>query len=198
MLRYLRKLQLKDLALDRSMIPLGSCTMKLNAATEMMPVSMAGFAHIHPFAPKGQTSGLPAAVRRPRGLALPHHRLRRRLAAAQCRQPGRVCRSPEHPRLSPLARRCRARCLPHSLIRARHQPGQRRHGRHAGRGGRLRRAGQCRHRRSDREGGGARGPTRGPDDHLPLDPRRVRGERQGGLRRHPRAMAGRSTWTAPI
>ncbi len=57
MLRYLRKLQLKDLALDRSMIPLGSCTMKLNAATEMMPVSMAGFAHIHPFAPKSQTTG---------------------------------------------------------------------------------------------------------------------------------------------
>ena len=81
--------------------------------------------------------GLPGAVRRPRGLALPDHRLRRRLAAAQCRQPGRVCRSPEHPRLSPLARRCRARCLPHSVIRARHQPGQRRHGRHARRGGRL-------------------------------------------------------------
>jgi glycine dehydrogenase len=57
MLRYLRKLQLKDLALDRSMIPLGSCTMKLNAAVEMMPVSMAGFAHIHPFAPEGQTKG---------------------------------------------------------------------------------------------------------------------------------------------
>jgi glycine dehydrogenase len=57
MLRYLRKLQLKDIALDRSMIPLGSCTMKLNAAVEMMPVSMAGFAHIHPFAPRRQTEG---------------------------------------------------------------------------------------------------------------------------------------------
>ena len=57
MLRYLRKLQLKDIALDRSMIPLGSCTMKLNAAVEMMPVSMAGFAHIHPFAPAEQTAG---------------------------------------------------------------------------------------------------------------------------------------------
>jgi len=57
MLRYLRKLQLKDIALDRSMIPLGSCTMKLNAAAEMMPVSMPGFAHIHPFAPADQTRG---------------------------------------------------------------------------------------------------------------------------------------------
>ncbi len=60
LLRYMRKLQLKDLALDRSMIPLGSCTMKLNAAVEMMPVSMAGFAHIHPFAPTDQTRGYQA------------------------------------------------------------------------------------------------------------------------------------------
>jgi len=57
MLRYLRKLQLKDLALDRSMIPLGSCTMKLNAAAEMIPVSYPGFADLHPFAPKGQAEG---------------------------------------------------------------------------------------------------------------------------------------------
>ncbi len=57
MLRYLRKLQLKDLALDRSMIPLGSCTMKLNAAAEMIPVSYPGFADLHPFAPQGQAKG---------------------------------------------------------------------------------------------------------------------------------------------
>ena len=57
MLRYLRKLQLKDLALDRSMIPLGSCTMKLNAAAEMIPVSYPGFADLHPFVPKDQAEG---------------------------------------------------------------------------------------------------------------------------------------------
>ena len=57
MLRYLRELADKDLALDRTMIPLGSCTMKLNAVSEMLPVSWPEFAHIHPFAPESQTVG---------------------------------------------------------------------------------------------------------------------------------------------
>jgi glycine dehydrogenase len=57
MLRYLRRLADKDLALDRTMIPLGSCTMKLNAATEMIPITLEGFARIHPFAPREQTEG---------------------------------------------------------------------------------------------------------------------------------------------
>jgi glycine dehydrogenase len=57
MLRYLRSLADKDLALDRSMIPLGSCTMKLNAVSEMLPVSWPEFAHLHPFAPPEQTAG---------------------------------------------------------------------------------------------------------------------------------------------
>jgi glycine cleavage system P protein (glycine dehydrogenase) len=57
MLRYLRYLQSKDIALDRSMIPLGSCTMKLNATTEMIPVTWRNFAMIHPFAPLEQTQG---------------------------------------------------------------------------------------------------------------------------------------------
>ena len=51
MLRYLRRLADRDLALDRTMIPLGSCTMKLNAAAEMMPLTWPGFSDIHPFAP---------------------------------------------------------------------------------------------------------------------------------------------------
>ncbi|MFZ3323876.1 MAG: aminomethyl-transferring glycine dehydrogenase [Usitatibacter sp.] len=57
MLRYLRSLADKDLALDRSMIPLGSCTMKLNATSEMIPVSWREFAHIHPLAPADQWRG---------------------------------------------------------------------------------------------------------------------------------------------
>ncbi|MDP2171897.1 MAG: aminomethyl-transferring glycine dehydrogenase [Rhodocyclaceae bacterium] len=57
MLRYLKSLQNKDLALDHAMIPLGSCTMKLNAAAEMMPVSWPAFGGMHPFAPAEQALG---------------------------------------------------------------------------------------------------------------------------------------------
>jgi glycine dehydrogenase len=57
MLRYLRALSDKDLALDRTMIPLGSCTMKLNATTEMIPVTWKEFGNIHPFAPLDQAQG---------------------------------------------------------------------------------------------------------------------------------------------
>lgn len=57
MLRYLRYLQMKDIALDRSMIPLGSCTMKLNATSEMIPVTWREFAMMHPFAPLEQAQG---------------------------------------------------------------------------------------------------------------------------------------------
>jgi glycine dehydrogenase len=57
MLRYLRRLADRDYALDRGMIPLGSCTMKLNATTEMEPVTNPGYANIHPFAPAGQFDG---------------------------------------------------------------------------------------------------------------------------------------------
>ncbi len=57
MLRYLRRLADKDIALDRAMIPLGSCTMKLNATSEMVPVTWPEFGAIHPFAPAEQTAG---------------------------------------------------------------------------------------------------------------------------------------------
>ena len=57
MLRYIRKLSDKDLALDRTMIPLGSCTMKLNATSEMIPITWPEFAQIHPFAPADQMQG---------------------------------------------------------------------------------------------------------------------------------------------
>ena len=57
MLRYIRRLSDKDLSLDRSMIPLGSCTMKLNATSEMIPITWPEFANIHPFAPRDQMQG---------------------------------------------------------------------------------------------------------------------------------------------
>ncbi|MEG2177479.1 MAG: aminomethyl-transferring glycine dehydrogenase [Bacteroidales bacterium] len=57
MMRYIKKLEVKDLSLNRAMIPLGSCTMKLNAAAEMMALSMPEFAAIHPFVPRDQAQG---------------------------------------------------------------------------------------------------------------------------------------------
>jgi glycine dehydrogenase len=62
MLRYLKRQQDKDIALDRSMIPLGSCTMKLNATTQMMPISWPEFARIHPYAPADQLTGYKALI----------------------------------------------------------------------------------------------------------------------------------------
>ncbi|MFM9134637.1 MAG: aminomethyl-transferring glycine dehydrogenase [bacterium] len=64
MMRYLRRLSDRDLALDRTMIPLGSCTMKLNAATEMTPITWAGFAGLHPFAPLDQAEGFVELIHR--------------------------------------------------------------------------------------------------------------------------------------
>ena len=63
MMRYLRRLSDKDLALDRTSIPLGSCTMKLNAAAELEPISWPGFAELHPFAPLDQAEGYLELIR---------------------------------------------------------------------------------------------------------------------------------------
>ncbi|WP_406735589.1 aminomethyl-transferring glycine dehydrogenase [Thioclava sp. GXIMD4215] len=62
MMRYMRRLSDRDLALDRAMIPLGSCTMKLNAAAEMMPITWPEFGSLHPFAPRNQAEGYHEAI----------------------------------------------------------------------------------------------------------------------------------------
>lgn len=64
LLRYMRKLSDRDLALDRAMIPLGSCTMKLNATAEMIPLTWPAFGHLHPFAPRDQALGYQALFAR--------------------------------------------------------------------------------------------------------------------------------------
>ncbi|HET6443837.1 MAG TPA: aminomethyl-transferring glycine dehydrogenase [candidate division Zixibacteria bacterium] len=64
MLRYIHRLQARDLSLTHSMIPLGSCTMKLNSTAEMYPISWPGFAQLHPFAPSSQTLGYQKLLKR--------------------------------------------------------------------------------------------------------------------------------------
>ena len=108
MLRYLRRLADRDLALDRTMIPLGSCTMKLNATAEMVPITWPEFADIHPFAPDDQTAGYRAMIAELEAGAGRDHRLRRGQPAAERRQPGRVRRAAGHPRLPPQPRRRRS------------------------------------------------------------------------------------------
>ena len=99
MMRYLRSLADKDIALDRSMIPLGSCTMKLNAAAEMEPITWPEFARQHPFAPASDTPGLRKLIADLETLAGRDHRLRRGVAAAQRGLAGRVRRPAGDPAL---------------------------------------------------------------------------------------------------
>ena len=76
MMRCIRRLERKDIGLDTSMIPLGSCTMKLNSATEMLPVTWEHFSRVHPFVPVDQALGL-RDLRRPRRRTVQDYRLRR-------------------------------------------------------------------------------------------------------------------------
>ena len=92
MLRYLRWLQSKDIALDRSMIPLGSCTMKLNATTEMIPITWREFSHMHPFSPLDQCQGYEQLFEELEAMLCACTGYDAMIPAAECRQPGRVCR----------------------------------------------------------------------------------------------------------
>ena len=197
MLRYLRRLADQDLALDRTMIPLGSCTMKLNATAEMMPITWPELADIHPFAPDDQVEGYREHDRPARADAGGHHRLRRRQPAAQRRQPGRAGRAAGHPRLPPQPGRRPAHGLPHPVQRPRHQRGQRRDGRHGGRGRGLRRPGQRRPRRP--AGQGRRRPATGWPRRWSPTPRPTACSRRASPSCAPSSTstAARCTSTAP-
>ncbi len=185
MLRYIKRLEGRDLSLAHSMIPLGSCTMKLNATTEMVPLSWPEWSALHPFAPLEQAAG--------------YAELFASLERWLCEITGFAACSlqPNAGSQGELAGLLVIRALPQGSrgrgarrlldpgLGARHQPGLGRDGRHEGRAGRLRRAGQRRARRPGGQGGAARRPARGADGHLPLDPRRLRGRDPRGLRHRP-------------
>ena len=123
MLRYLNRLEAKDLSLTTSMIPLGSCTMKLNATTEMIPVTWPEFGRIHPFAPAEQWGGYRAMFEQLEAWLAEITGLRRGLAAAELRRAGRVRRPARDPRLPPRAQRGAPHRVPDPAERARHEPG---------------------------------------------------------------------------
>ena len=102
------------------------------------PGHLAQLLHAASLRAAGTGAGLHAALRGTRGHAGRDHRLRCRVAAAQCREPGRICRAAGHPRLSRIARARASRRLPHPDLGAWHQSGLRRHGGHEGGGRRLR------------------------------------------------------------
>jgi glycine dehydrogenase len=124
MLRYLKRLENKDLSLAHAMIPLGSCTMKLNATAEMIPVTWPEFAELHPFCPWDQARGYHQLIDELSRLAGRNDRLCGRLAAAQCRLAGRVRRPAGHQGLARGTRRSPSHGLPDPLLGPRHQPGQ--------------------------------------------------------------------------
>ena len=122
MMRYIRSLERKDLGLDTSMIPLGSCTMKLNPATAMLPITWERFSRMHPFAPEEQAEGYLQMFRELEVGAVRDHRLCRRLAAAEFRRARRVRGPDGHSRLSPRPRRLGPRRRADPVVGARTNP----------------------------------------------------------------------------
>ncbi len=197
MLRYLKSLQNKDLALDHSMISLGSCTMKLNATSEMIPVTWPEFGDIHPFAPRDQAAGYHEMIERPDRLAEDRHRLRRHLHAAELRRPGRIRRPGGDPRYhASRGEGHRNICLiPKSA-----------HGTNPATAQMASMKvvvvdcddnGNVDVSRPQGQGRRAQRRPRLPDDHLPVDPRRVRGGGDATSAPSCTPTAARCIWTAP-
>ncbi|KAI1696818.1 glycine cleavage system p-protein [Ditylenchus destructor] len=182
MLRYLRSLADKDLAMDRTMIPLGSCTMKLNATAEMIPITWPEFAFVHPFRPAKPAAGLRPAGPATGCVAVPGDRLCRRVAATERGLAGRVRRPADHQGLARIARRRASQHLPDPRFGARHQPGLGADVRHEGRGDQVRQGRQHRSGRPEGQVRAAQLESRRDHDDLPVHARRVRHARQGDLR----------------
>ena len=197
MLRYLRKLADRDLALDRTMIPLGSCTMKLNATTEMMPITWPEFADVHPFAPADQAAG--------------YAELFAELEAALCEITGydAVSLQPNAGSQGELAgllairayhasrgQAARTVCLIPESAHGTNAASAVMAG-HARRRGEVRRRRQRRLRRPEGEGPRARRRPLRADGHVPVDPRRVRERTSATCAPWCTSAAARCTSTAP-
>ena len=100
MMRYIKYLENKDLSLNTSMISLGSCTMKLNAATELIPVSWPEFGGMHPFAPANQALGYQQMIDELDAVFMRDNGFYCLQPATQQRRTGRICRPADHTRLS--------------------------------------------------------------------------------------------------
>ena len=187
MMRYIRRLERKDVGLDTSMIPLGSCTMKLNAAAEMLPVSWPEFSRMHPFAPPAQAAG--------------YREVFRDLESALCEITGFAGMSlqPNSGAQGEFAGLMTIRAYHRdrgeagtgrradSGVGARHQSGERVDGGPARRRGRLRCQGIHRTGRSSRQGDAAPRHAGGAHGHLSLDLRHLRRADPRNLRHRPRA-----------
>ena len=208
MTRYMRRLADRDLALDRAMIPLGSCTMKLNATAEMLPVTWPEFAEMHPFVPADQAIGYAELINDLSGKLCRitgYDAISHAAELGSARRVSRACwRSAPITRAAAKAHR-NVCLIPPSAHGT--NPASASHGRHEGGRGRLRRRRQHRRRRLPGQGRATRAQPRGADDHLSRRPtacsrRRVREicadrprqRRPGVSRRRQHERAGR---TAP-
>jgi glycine dehydrogenase len=129
MLRYIHRLESRDLSLVHSMIPLGSCTMKLNAAAEMLPISWPEFARLHPFAPADQAEGYRTHVRPARGWLAEITGFARVSLQPNAGSQGEYSGLLVIRALPRGERRGAPRRVPDPAVRPRHEPRQRRHGR---------------------------------------------------------------------
>ena len=150
MMRYMRKLESRDLSLTHSMIPLGSCTMKLNAAAEMFPVTWPEMGGMHPFAPAAQAKGYRALFDRLEGALAEITGFSAVSLQPNAGSQGEYTGPARDPRVPRVARRRPPQRLPDPAVGARHESGERGHGRlRSGRGEDRR---QRQHRRRRPEG----------------------------------------------